>query len=326
MIYLLVIFFLICLWNVRFTKNDCLTKESTSIINGIFVGLVFFSHFSSYINYSNPLYNLFFKGLGQLMVAPFLFFSGYGIYESIKNKKDYLKNFPKKRFLKLFINFSLAIIFFLIYSFIIGKKYSLMTILLSFIGWTSIGNSNWYIFAMLCLYAFTYLSFKIFKNKKLALGILLTLSIIYMIIIHGVGKSSAWYNTILCYPFGMIFSEYKDIILKSDKHKIIALIILFLLFGISLLIRHNYFIYALRSCIFVIVMILVLQYIKIGNPILKFLGKYTFEIYILQRLAFMICQNFHLNNVLYFICSILVTSVICIIYKFLQNKINYIYK
>ena len=38
------------------------------------------------------------------MVTTFLFYSGYGIYESIKSKKKYIDNFFKNRILKLFIS------------------------------------------------------------------------------------------------------------------------------------------------------------------------------------------------------------------------------
>lgn len=37
-----------------------------------------------------------------------------------------------------------------------GAQPSLKTILLSMVCWESIGNSNWYIFAILCLYLLTW--------------------------------------------------------------------------------------------------------------------------------------------------------------------------
>ena len=62
-----------------------LDKEQTTCINGMFVVLVFLSHFGQYemMPWNKPI-----LAIGQLMVAPFLFFSGYGIMEQIKKKGD----------------------------------------------------------------------------------------------------------------------------------------------------------------------------------------------------------------------------------------------
>ena len=53
--------------------NRALSKEQTSCINGIFVLFVFLSHFGQYE--TMPWNNLL-LAIGQLMVAPFLFYSG----------------------------------------------------------------------------------------------------------------------------------------------------------------------------------------------------------------------------------------------------------
>ena len=196
------------------------------MLNGIFVGLIFFHHFSDYAIIGNKLYNTFFTLLGQMIVSSFLFISGYGIFESIKNKKDYLKQFPKKRFLKLFINFSIAIIMFIIYNLIVGNVYDLKTILLSFIGWTSIGNSDWYIFATFFLYICILFSFNIVKRKEVSILLMFALSCIYILTMVYLGRSAAWYDTILCFPFGMAISYFKDNLAKvivetiEDKNSI----------------------------------------------------------------------------------------------------------
>ena len=48
-----------------------------------------------------------------LMVTMFLFYSGYGVFESIKKKKEkYINTIPKRRFLKTLINFAIFYIFY----------------------------------------------------------------------------------------------------------------------------------------------------------------------------------------------------------------------
>ena len=93
MLYIFIIFILISFIGINFQNikgidGDALSKERTTMINGIFVVIVLFSHFNSYATSDiavDKIYYLFFK-IGQLTVTPFLFYSGYGIYESIKNK------------------------------------------------------------------------------------------------------------------------------------------------------------------------------------------------------------------------------------------------
>lgn len=324
LIYFLIAFLLISLIGIKFQKNDSLSKDQTTMINGIFVGIIFFHHFDDYVTYSNIFYDKFYYYIGQMMVATFLFFSGYGIYESIKNKKDYLKTFPKKRFLKLFINFALAIVFFIIANLIVGKSYDLKTTLLSFTAFEAIGNSNWYIFATFCMYIFILLCFRLNKKKELGLILMVILSILYVIFAVKIGKSPAWYNTVLCFPAGMIFSYFKDFIFKNNKRKIIFHIFSIILFFVFFRLKRVYWYYELCSIFFVINIIMACQYIKLDNKLLTLLGKYTFEIYILQRVSFILLRPFNLTIWLYLICSIILTIIICIIYKYCQ-KIIYKY-
>lgn len=99
-IFLLLII-IISLWQIKFPKpvlsginNNYLEISRTNSIKGIFILLVFLSHarnyISAYAEYSqNPLngiYDIFQNHLGQGVVIMFLFYSGYGVMESIKRK------------------------------------------------------------------------------------------------------------------------------------------------------------------------------------------------------------------------------------------------
>ncbi len=88
----LVLFLLIIISGMRYKyfNSEYISHSATTQINGIFVFLVFMSHFRSYfdsaISYSRIYYE--FQGfLGQLVVTTFLFYSGYGIFVSILKKE-----------------------------------------------------------------------------------------------------------------------------------------------------------------------------------------------------------------------------------------------
>ena len=72
---------------VQKNKSILISKENSSAINGIFILLVFISHFLSYGTKEAFLDIKLLEKLtiihGQIMVAPFLVFSGYGIQSNI---------------------------------------------------------------------------------------------------------------------------------------------------------------------------------------------------------------------------------------------------
>lgn len=226
----LALLFVLILASVKIKTETFATACSvsqTQAIKGIFVVTIFFSHFCSYVHleawYDKPLqsYCIF---LGQLMVAPFLLYSGYGIFESVKKKENaYIKDFPKKRILKTLIHFDFAVILFFILDLIIERPVSISDFLLSLTAWESIGNSNWFIFAILCAYTFAFAGLIIFKgNLRKTLFVIIAMSIVYMVVVSRF-KDNYWIDTILAFPIGCSLSLYKDKIDKMLHSKIIAL-------------------------------------------------------------------------------------------------------
>lgn len=139
-------------------KDGPLTRDVTSAINGYFISIVFLSHLRKYID--TAAFTQLDQGflavigyLGQLVVTTFLFYSGYGIMESITYKGEaYVRQLPKRRILPFLMDVWLALLLFLATRILLGKRLpSLITLLFAMVGWKSIGNSNWYIFAILCL-------------------------------------------------------------------------------------------------------------------------------------------------------------------------------
>lgn len=139
-------------WNAAY-----INKDSTQVINGLFIWLVFLAHFAQYSPYVR---NYVGQHLGQLIVVMFLFYSGYGCMMQYKAKgTDYLRNFHKRRILTTLVNFDVAVLLFVVVGLLLGKSYSLKQVALSFVCWDSVGNSNWYIFAIILCYAAFWLSF-----------------------------------------------------------------------------------------------------------------------------------------------------------------------
>lgn len=87
-IFLLLLIFLI-FTGVEFApiggfNHSYLDKKNTTVVNGIFTILVIFKHYSQYINFggiNNKAYLVLRNYMGQMIVAMFLFYSGYGMME-----------------------------------------------------------------------------------------------------------------------------------------------------------------------------------------------------------------------------------------------------
>ena len=348
MIIFYFLIFILSISNIQITykgyRKDYLSFNSTNAIKGIFILLVMVKHVTPYIYSSNYLFNqwgdtLFLKAdslIGQWIVALFLFFSGYGIMESIKDKgRIYISSIPRKRLLNVLINFDIAVLFYILLFFFINntEEISWDIYLLSFIGWESVGNSNWYIFIILLVYTITYIVFKLdfFYQKKKTGTLFCNVILFTIMIILSHYKESWWYNTILCYGVGLIFSVYKlqvEKIIKSYYYPIL------LFFSILLILawrypfdfhglRHNLF-----SIIVSIITIILTMKVNINNKVLIWLGKHLFPLYIYQRIPMIIFATIgngiliRTSPLLYVISCTIFTLLIAYFYKYWRISIK----
>ena len=310
-------------------KRECFSIVQAKAIQGIFVIFVMLSHFSSYVEFelSNILDKLFVQinnRVGQLMVVMFLFYSGYGIMNKIrKQPKEYLDNFWLHRFLPVYAKFFVCILLFLILNICTGEieNYSLMDIVLSFVAWRSIGNSSWFMFATFFLYIMIIVSFKTIKmdslKKSLVSFTLFTLMYI-MLFSKFLNKGEWWYNTILCFPFGMWFNFYIDKFESLMEKKYIPLVC-----GSSVLLLILYLIqdkvqyaYCALAIVVVFVVLLVTFKIKIGNKILDFFGRHIFSIYMLQRLTYILFGHVQMDKYLFLFVAFITTIVIAVSFDY----------
>lgn len=319
-----------------FYKEDVLEKGVTDSIKGVCIWLVFLTHFASYVSYESTIDILGGKisnVFGQLIVAPFLFFSGYGVCESIRKKGDaYLRQFPKNRILKTTIHFFFAVLLFLILALIRRQELTFTKVLLSFVGWDSLGNSNWYIFVVLGLYIITWLSFVLIKKEKVALLLVTFLSIAFMVLLYFT-KETWWYDTLICYVLGMWFSVYKtkvvDFFTKNNVvwclFTILVIALLSLTWFVPSIKYLSMVVLLIKAPLLCLLILLILLKFKISNGILRFCGIYLFEIYILQRLPMIIFKDLGILDVsiyLYFAICLIMTIGLAIGFKFVIKKLD----
>lgn len=316
MIILLIALFAICLFGMKFSRfhNDYMSYSQTEAIKGVFAMIIFFSHIRGYISLSaSPLdttYNSVLNYIGQLMVALFFFYSGYGVMEQYKRKNDYVNGFLRKRVWKTLIHFDIAVLCFVILSLFTKPGYGWKEYVFCWIGWTSVGNSNWFIFIILLLYALTFFAFlfcgKLFPNQKhIAVAICISVgSAIAWLGLHFIGRGTYWYDTLLCYSCGVFFSLFKEKIerlCKTNWLHYVTILGTLSLFTVLYIIYYKVALgrvvtYSLCACVFCFAAVLITTKIKVDNSVIRWLGKYSFLIYILQRLPMIVLAELNLNR------------------------------
>ena len=310
-----------------------LSQRLTTIINGIFVLLIFFSHSTQYLTLSSnkldSLYRHFQNFHNQWVVTTFLAFSGFGVMLKImQGGVQYLKKYPRNRLLKTLINFDIAVIIFLVANTLLGIHYSGREIAGSFIGITSIGNSNWYIFTILVMYLVSYLAAVVLKDNYNAIAIAVTVcSVVYVAIAQITGLPSRFVSTVVTYALGMWIALYKDELERVFKNKaIVSLMIICIPILVTYKFRDNDYIMNLNSCFFVLSVVWFMAHFEIQSSILYFLGKHAFSIYILQRLPMLLISHFYtpvgmMNYVFVAIC-LLITVGIAVVFDKLLEKVD----
>lgn len=329
---------------------DSIGREQTGAIKGFWALMILYQRGRSYLTpdafgIHDNLFNLFLDLCGQLIVVMFLFYSGYGIMCALRrNTEAYLSTFLSHRFLKAWLMFAMAVGCFLLLDIVLGYRYTISTVLLSFTGWESIGNSNWFMFDILVLYLFTYVSLKIVVRSGLSLKGALTIIFIFtlflIICLKRADKGSWWVDTVLAYPVGMLYGLYKERFenLVRGRRWIPAFISIFLLFvtgyaanrfgwfdsGLICIRLLRFLTFIGTSSVFALVIVMLTMKVRITSPGLTWLGRNAFAIYILQRLPMIIFAHFGLNNdwIPFFAAVMPTTFLIASLYTRFLSRLN----
>lgn len=344
MIVFIAIFICICLYGIKVKPaegqsfmTDYMSLPKTTAIKGIFILIVFFSHFNTYVNYSlttDKLYLQLFSKIGQCMVTLFLFYSGYGVMESIKKKQNaYIRKMPITRVLGTLFRFDIAIVLFAVVNLMIGNRFTPKQFVLSLVAWDAVGNSNWYIFAILITYIITYIAFMLCKDKGgcYPAAVLVTLGTLAYIFVLSYFKlkASYWFDTVILYPCGIWYSLLKDKIDRIiNKNLAVYLAVFVCTVAAAAYFMHSRrksFLYTeLCMIFFAAAVILFSMHVSLNNKILRFCGQHLFSLYILQRIPMMVLKHFGLadfNIYIYFIACLAVTVIMAYFFEKYTGKL-----
>lgn len=339
MIIFVGLLFLLCLWNIKplFKRNfydDYLSMEQTRSINGICIILILLSHTFAKITPQGVLDEIYSPMrifLGQMVVVPFLFYSGYAIMQSINTKQAYIKTFPKKRFLKIAYQFFIITIIYILMHLILNSEYSVLEYVLSFTGITSVGNGGWYILSTFVYYSAIIICFNIFKSNKILATIGVTLCLVALMLTEILlDFPSYYYSTTIFFAVGMFFYFIKPIfdkvVMKNNFIYLVSLIVCIVAFILlKSLVEKTVLVYPVWCGFGMLSILLVTMKVKISNKALMWLGETTFFNFTLQGIPQIIFTKYLSNSYIIYILVIITTLILTYLasrlFKILDKKL-----
>ena len=274
--------------------NDYMDIKYTNPLRGIFVWIIGFYHYKVLYRKNKYIHEIITSALAQNLTSIFFFYSGYGIFESLKkNGKKYIKTLPKKIII-LYIKTQIIIFIYFIVDLYLREKVPLKTYLLSLIFLENIQNSKGFPFTILCFYFYSFISFIFIKNKKFYLLGIISVTILcsihfYLVYNFLFPKEIYNVNNTFCFVLGFYYSLLRKFIdkfiLKNDAIYYLVLFILMILY-------YKFYLYGLDSLltvflfpIFTLIIILASMKVRFNNGFLLFFNSHSYSFYQFQNLV-----------------------------------------
>lgn len=291
-------------------RQNYLSKDNSLAVRGIMAIAIWVIHLQAMVpSMKASLIGRVFPHLAYIMVAIFFFFSGYGCMVSFLRKGDhYIETFWHDRVLNLYLKYIIAGAITLTASFIFWDPFSFRNIMnmLLLIDPNMLGG--WYIQALLIMYGLWYIGVKYFYHHTCGYSIVAIL--LYLII---VSMPIFWFELFIQsavgFPLGCFWAAHKNEIDKFclvKKNYIWLLILSGLLFvatwGLGnihfLSSSLEIFIKIFSSLFGVLFTLLLLMIFNFSNGFTNFLGRISFNIYIMQGLFFYLfhCKLINVDN------------------------------
>ena len=310
-------------------NGSILKKEYSGSLKGLFAVYIALHHLALLSEPSSAIL-LPLKNVGYLCVSFFFLMSGYGL--AMGYSRNGLKDFIKKRIIKIYIPYflSIVVIGFLYLAFMDGVKVSDIFIKALLMKTIDSDGILWYVFVQIIMYVFFWVSFKFVPARNNNIFKLMTLFILtcLYILYCKVTAANLWrYNTVLCFPLGVCISLYKEKVIElisCHYKKILASMVCLFLFGFILVMlnKHSFVMSVLSSLMFACLTVLISFLTEIHSKLLLFLGNISYEYYIFQLPIIRIVMKNIKTDYFYSIIIVLATTVMAFFVHSISEKIS----
>lgn len=331
MLFIVLLLLFMVLWKAEYVKTEdhFFNKQNTQAMRGIWCIIIMLVHVP--LNQQNNIQN-FIGSFAFIGVTFFFMISSYTMtLNYIDNEKFNFKYFIKRITKILFVCLLTDRVCRLIIDILINKKITTHFYL---------GINHWVGWLLICLIILAISQFIFVKRIKhcsyFASGLILAFSLLTFILKkNNVLSDTVWSVECLGFVFGILLATYKNkfILLFNNKwmKNIIIITLLCILVGILYeKFKTVFFVgdYILRFILDLLATLLILIlniHISIGNKCTIFLGKISYEIYIVHIYVYIIMDKLLIadNSALYIVSSIIITIIVSYI---ISNVVNIIFK
>lgn len=332
----------LCLWRLRPAKpfltqlhDDCLSTDSTASLRGLLALVVIFSHLT--IWRSDGVVFPLFGRVGYPTVAVFFFLSGYGLQKQNMTRDDYAKGFLAKRLFTVVLPYAVVTGLYWGYYLWLGRDYSWQRVVTALVSGEPIVSFSWYVLAMLLFYGAFWVIMRLCGRRY---GAMVLCGVawygFYTAFCVLMGYGSWWYVSAFPVVIGMFWAVYEQRIwVFLCKYYFPALLVALAGFGaaflasgkLSALPVFGAIADAVTATLFAVTVILLMYKLRLGNPVLHFLGQLSMELYLMHGLAMMLwnnpvvrIENSLLYCVLVVLTAVLLALILHIAFKGMPNK------
>ena len=312
---LYVILVLMLLWKIKITRpiktinENYLSLENCNAMRGFFALAPLIGHTADFV--AHNAYTDWWTRYGHAVVGGFFFFTGFGLMKSHINKPDYSKGYLTKRLPKIVIPYiAVTFVYQCAYFLFKGFLYPPLRIITKILEGDPIASYSWYVIHIIMFYIWFYILMKVCKKHYLLMilgGALYYIGTTVLFISRGFGTH--WYQTSAALVLGMLIALYENQVLSFMKKYYLIVAPLTLALTIFLSVGPLDKVYAAISgkfetkavvIVFFVLLCILLGMMKVtvGNPVLNFCGKLSYEIYLLHGLLILIlrCDRLYIKN------------------------------
>ena len=332
----------LCLWRMGVVKplfsqlnTDYLSVDRTTSLRAVLALMVIFGHLALRTD-GGGLFSQFSR-LGYLAVAVFFFLTGYGLQKQYMTRRNYAKGFLRKRLLAVGLPYAVVTALYWSYYATQGRVYSLTQIIMAIGAGSSIVPYSWYIVEVLVFYVVFRLLMGLCRKRHGAMVLggavwLAAWTVFCVVMKYG----SWWYISSLPVVVGMAWAVYEErIIAFLRKYYVPVFIGVLICLGVLLLLPDRAFAFSWMedtakmaiTTLFAVAVVLLMLKIRLGNPVLHYLGQISMELYLLQGLAMMLLRSKWLyitNDLLYCLCvlaaDVIMAGILSIALKGMPKK------
>lgn len=269
--------------------------------------------------------------MGYLGVSFFFALSGFTLVKSNAKKQCSCDVFLKERFFRLLVPYFIVSCVYFVFYRIFNTNLDIGDFIFSFVNGRPIADNTWYIIALI-VFTIIFSVVNQYKSDTTSRVLYVTYGVILCTVLWGlIGYSSNWTNSNIAFIIGIIIgaSEKKVVNAVEKYFWHISLPVGILFIGLFLCkriiggITADYWILLINTelicAVFTVLVISVAIKFDFHNSILDFVGKNSFEIYLIHGLVyrFFLQTKIFDGNVILFAISTLTISIIlgCLLHK-----------